>query len=175
MVQFEAFVQKRFGAEAWRALCLEAQLSDRIYLPISVYPDAEIFALVDAAVETTRKPAAELLGQFGEFLIPPLMDIYGNARMKSWQALDLLENTETTIHRVVRAREPDATPPPLDCERVSETEVAITYRSSRGLCALAQGLVRGVATFYGERIEVGESSCMHEGADSCRIWARKRD
>lgn len=175
MVQFEAFVQKSFGPEAWTAISVEARLEDRIYLPISVYPDTEILALVDAAVEATSKPAEELLGLFGEHLIPPLIETYGNSRMKSWCALQLLENTEATIHRVVRAREPDATPPQLCCERVSETEVSITYRSGRGLCALAKGLVRGVATFYGERIEVEESACMHSGDESCQIWARKRD
>lgn len=173
MVQFEAFVQKNFGAEAWRALCAETRLGDRIYLPVSVYPDAEIFALMEAAVEMTSKPAPELLGLFGEHLIPPLLETYGNPRMKSWGALDLLENTETTIHRVVRAREPDATPPQLYCERVSENEVEIAYRSARGLCALALGLVRGVATYYNEELEVHEKTCMHRGAEACLIRARK--
>ena len=175
MVEFEAFVQKNFGEETWTQLCEEAQLGGKIYLPVAVYPDEDIMALVDGAVQMTGKPASELLGLFGEHLVPPLIDIYVNLQNNDWTALDLLQNVEKTIHRIVRTRQPEASPPELRCERVSETEVSITYQSPRGLCDLAKGLTRGVATFFDERIDVEESSCMQSGDNQCLIWARKRD
>jgi predicted hydrocarbon binding protein len=175
MVQFESFVGKTFGPYAWKTILSEAKMPDRIYLPVSVYADDELFSFLEIAVELTGKPASELLELFGEHLIPPLIETYGNSRMKSWHALDLLEHVEATIHRIVRVKEPAATPPRLSSERVSETEVVIRYGSGRGLCALARGLIRGVAQHYAERIEIEESECMHRGAEACLIRARKLD
>ena len=174
MVQFEAFVEKTFDANALAEVRARANLADQLYLPISIYADEEILSLLEAAVELTGKTGSDLLEAFGHHLVAPLIETYGNARMKSWDSLELLENVETTIHRVVRAREPSATPPSLQADRISEDTVEIRYESARGLCALARGLMSGVADYYGEEIEINESECMHAGADACVISASKR-
>ena len=87
----------------------------------------------------------------------------------AWRTLDVLEHTESTIHRIVRLREPGATPPRLVCTRVSGTEVMIAYESPRRMCSLGVGLAFGLAEHYSESLDATQSQCMNEGASRCLI------
>ena len=69
----------------------------------------------------------------------------------------MLANLETTIHKVIRARDVAATPPFLGIVRNGPTSVVIRYASARRLCALARGLVAGLANHYGEQVAVTET------------------
>jgi predicted hydrocarbon binding protein len=50
--------------------------------------------------------------------------------------------------------------------------VLITYDSPRKLCAVARGIVRGVASHFGERIAIEGRRCMHRGDPHCLIAVR---
>jgi len=170
--ELQKFATNAFGVDVWHKMCDAAGVGPRVYLPVTTYPDAEAIALVGAASELSGKQADELLGAFGEYLVEPLLRTYSSLVRPDWRTLDLLEHTESTIHRIVRLRERDATPPELACERVSPGEVVIRYGSARRLCSLARGLIRGVARHYSESIEVRETMCMSSGAPRCEIRAR---
>jgi hypothetical protein len=171
--ELQKFATTAFGADVWRQVCDEAGVGPRVYLPVATYPDAEAVALVGAASRLSGKPADELLGAFGEHLVAPLVRTYSTLVRPEWRTLDLLEHVESTVHRVVRLRDPGATPPELACERASGDEVVIRYKSPRRLCALALGLIRGVARHYTESVEIRESACMHDGAPHCEIRTRR--
>jgi hypothetical protein len=128
-----------------------------------------ILALVAAASRRTGRPAAELLEDFGSFIAPTLLSVYKPFVKPHWRTLDLLENTEQTIHKVVRMKNPGAAPPQLKVSRPSRDEVMIVYTSPRRLCAVSQGIAAGVARHYGERVRVTELECMHKGHRQCRI------
>jgi hypothetical protein len=143
-----------------------------MFLTVESYPDEEAVRLVAAAARVTRKDAAAILEDFGEFITPDLMSMYGGMAHPDWRTLEFLENTETTIHRVVRARDGKASPPEIRCTRTSPREVMIIYGSARRLCALARGLVRGVAQHYGEKVRISEPDCMSRGAARCKLVVR---
>jgi hypothetical protein len=168
----EKYANTRFGPGGFARLCREAGLGDRIFLTIRLYPDDEAFALIGAASRMSSIDVHVLLEDFGAFLARDLMSMYGMLADPSWRTLDFLVNVDDTIHRVVRLRNPGAQPPELHCERVGPGEVVLHYASSRRLCDLARGLIRGVAAHYGETVSVIESDCMHRGARQCRIVAR---
>ena len=149
--ELKKYVQARHGDDTWKALLQRAGLGVSIYLPIREYPDEEVVAIVGAASEATGAPAGEILEDFGGFIAPDLLSMYRSLVKPEWRTLEFLENTEETIHRVVRIKDPSARPPELRCERVSEREVVIRYTSARRLCAVARGIVRGVAGHYGDR------------------------
>ncbi len=138
-----------------------------------VYPDADAEALLSAASALTGKPAAAILEDFGEFLAPDLLQMYGALLDPSWNITEIAENTEETIHQVVRRRDPGAHPPRLRCSRKSPEEVVITYDSPRRMCGLAKGLVRGIAAERGERVAIQEEVCMLSGDDRCEITVRR--
>ena len=173
-LQLQRFVEDKYGAAGWQELERRAGLERQVITAVQSYPDDDIVRLVAAAVGLTGVPANDLLEAFGEFLVPTYLSVYGSLVKPSWRTLDLLEHTEHTIHRVVRVRQPGATPPELSVERTSKTEVVVTYGSQRRLCAVARGIIKGVAAHFGERVQLSERSCMLRGADSCRISVRQQ-
>ena len=86
--------------------------------------------------------------------------------------LEFLCNVEDTIHATVRRRNMGAEPPQIKCAPSGQDEVTIVYTSQRKLCALARGLIRGVANSYRDQVSITESSCMLTGASQCKLIVR---
>jgi predicted hydrocarbon binding protein len=170
--RLKQFVDAQMGEEAWPALLAASGIGDKIYLASSSYPDAEIMALVQAASAKTGLEAAALLEAFGEFLVPAYLGMYGHLVKPEWRALDLIEHTEETIHKVVRVRNPGALPPVLHTTRVSPSEIRLEYGSERRLCAVARGIMKGVASHYKELLQIDESACMLRGAAKCVLHVK---
>ncbi len=173
-LQLQRFVESRYGADGWQELNRRAGLDKRVFTAVQSYPDGDIVRLVTEAVGLTGLPAATLLEAFGQFLVPTYLSVYGSLVKPAWRTLDLIEHTEHTIHRVVRARQPGAAPPELSVERVSKNEVVVTYGSQRRLCAVARGIIQGVADHFAETVVVSERTCMLRGSDVCRISVRQQ-
>ena len=74
--ELQKFVLARHGRPVWLELLKGAGLGSKNYLASQQYPDADIAALVTQAVTMTGKPASELLEDFGEFMVPDLIDMY---------------------------------------------------------------------------------------------------
>ena len=166
-LELRNFVVQQHGEAAWRTLTDQAGLSDEIYTPLRSYPDEQIMALVSEAVRLTGAEPTALLEGFGEFLAPRYIALYGKLLKPEWRTLDVLENAENTIHRVVRMREPGALPPRLQAQRTSPTSISMTYDSPRKLCAVARGIARGIARHFGEQLSVSDERCMLRGDRTC--------
>jgi hypothetical protein len=69
-----------------------------------------------------------VLEDFGVFIDPPLMNMYGHLIPAEWKTLDEIEKTEETVHHVVRVQTPGAKPPVLHAIRRSEDEVVLILR-----------------------------------------------
>jgi hypothetical protein len=170
--ELKKLVDRTLGGNTWRQLLQDAGLDTKIYMPIGEYPDADAAAIISAAATRTGKPTRLILEEFGEFVAPDLVSLFRHMVPPEWRTLELLENTEDTIHRVVRLRNPSARPPRLKTERLGE-EVVITYASARRMCGVAVGIVRGLARYYGETVEIHELACMLEDAPECMIRVRR--
>lgn len=170
--ELQKYVVTKLGEDAWSALKREAGVAREQYDPLEIYPDAEVGALVSAASHQTGLPAETLLEDFGAFIAPDLLEMYWAAVQPEWRTLDLLENTEKAIHDVVRISQKGATPPYLNARRTSPDEVTIVYTSARRLCAVAKGIVRGVAAHYGESVSIAEPDCMLRGDEHCTLHVR---
>ncbi|MCI0652844.1 MAG: heme NO-binding domain-containing protein [Planctomycetes bacterium] len=170
------YLQARHGPEGWQRLLEQAGASTSLgYVRVGYYPDEEFIAIVAAASSKTGAAIDAIYEDFGASVAPDLLMLYPRLVNPEWRTLDVLFNTESTIHRVVRARNKGAQPPAINCTRPSPDRVVITYTSPRKLCALARGLVRGVARHYGERVEIFESECMLRGGNACKIAVQVKD
>ena len=138
-----------------------------------MYPDEEIGRLVASASQVLGADPTVILESFGKAIVPGLVSIYGMSLKPQWKTLDVLENVETTIHTAVRRRDPGATPAALESHRHGPHEVEIVYRSPRMLCALAKGIVFGVAEHFKERVSLTETTCMLRGGKCCRLVVTK--
>jgi predicted hydrocarbon binding protein len=172
--ELQKFVGHTLGPQAWPELAADAGLGRPTFLATAAYPDDQLTALVMAAVRRTGIPAPQLLAQFGEFIVPDLVKVFGAFVKREWTALDLLEHTELVIHKAVRLQTQYADPPQLRITRVSPAQVRIEYSSPRRLCAVAKGIMRGVAKHYGETLAIDESTCMLTGAAACTLTATRR-
>lgn len=170
--ELKKYVVTKLGDQAWDALLTESGLGFKTYLATSQYPDGEVVSLVETASKVTKQPASAILEDFGAFIVPDLAKVYGALMRPEWKTLDVLENVEKVIHEVIRRQDPNAKPPRLVCTRVSAGEVRITYTSSRKLCSVAKGIIAGLASLYGEKVAIEETSCMHQGAAACTMTVR---
>jgi len=165
--ELKKFVKAQYGSDVWNELVHTAGLEKKEYVFSQAYPDKDVLAIVAAASDKLGKPAQAVLEDFGKFIVPDLIGLYGGYIDPEWRTLDLLENTEKTIHCVVRAANLGAIPPNLTGGRRGPNEVAIIYNSKRKMCGFAKGIIRGIADHYGEEVSISEGSCMLEGASSC--------
>jgi predicted hydrocarbon binding protein len=172
--ELKQYVVSRLGAAAWGTLLEKAGMPGRVFMPGQEYPDADAVALVSTASAIIGEPAQGILEDFGEFIAPALMEMYGSLIPKEWRTLDVIEHTEETIHTVVRRRNPGAHPPELRCQRLDPDEVVVVYSSPRKMCAVAKGIARGMARHFKETVTVSERSCMLAGARECRISVQRQ-
>ena len=170
--ELKKFVVARVGPDAWNKVVAESGLGDKMFLPNQVYNDGDLVALVTAASKLTGIPAAALEEAFGEFIAPELLRMYQAQVNPAWRTLDVVEKTEGVVHRAVRLKVPGAQPPRLVTTRTSPTEVVLEYTSTRKMCPVAIGIIKGVGRHYKEDIKVIESECMLKGAPRCLITTR---
>jgi hypothetical protein len=171
-VELKKYVVQRLGAETWNQLLTHAGMPGKAYLPREVYPDEEAGKLLASASQLTGKPAGDILEDFGEFIAPDLLAMYGAQVNPQWRTLEVLEHTEETIHRLVRTKQEGAKPPELRAERVGPDEVLVRYTSPRRMCGLAKGIAKGLGRHYQQTIAVREPSCMLKGDAECAIYVR---
>lgn len=167
--ELKEYVVTQFESITWLQIMRKSGVGYKNYWPAYMYPDEEMFALINTASEVTRTDKEDFLEDFGIFLTPRLMDMYADLINPKWNTLDLIQHTESRIHTAVRAKDLEAKPPQLSVNRVSKDIVTINYRSSRKLCSLLKGIAQGVASHYNEQIKVTETSCMHKHNSHCTI------
>jgi hypothetical protein len=76
------------------------------------------------------------------------------------------------IHPEVRKLYPGAQTPVFDFDTSLPDMLRIGYNSPRRLCALAEGFMHGAAGYFGQQLDIGQSQCMHHGADRCIFHVR---
>ena len=169
--ELRKYVDAALGPAVWEELLREVGL-EKMFLPLNSYPDAELMALVSAVATRTSLPVQGILEGFGTFIAPSLLNMHRALIKPGWRTLDVIEHTESTIHRVVRLTNGGAEPPRLVTHRAGANEVVIVYSSPRKMCAVVKGIALGLAGQFNERISVAESSCQLNGAAACIITVR---
>lgn len=169
--QFRGYVVARYGRDAWtNAIRTSGSSLPERPPPLDVMvPDEDLVAVMLAVASAGGTDISSLLGAFGEFLAPGLLRIYAPLIRSDWRTLDVIEHVEQQIHTAVRLRDREAHPPYLAAQRRSPTEVHVVYTSPRRLCALAEGIVRGLAEQFGERVAVMQPECMLRGDARCLL------
>lgn len=170
--QLKEFTLAAYGTEAWLQM-LASVPGRKVYYVSEDYPDEELEQLLGTASSLTGRPRDDLLLDFGGFIVPGLLNLYGVLLDRRWDLLEILENIEGTIHRVVRLRHPGARPPYLSTVRSGQDEVKILYNSPRRMCALGKGIIQGLQSHYGERLHISDETCMHQGDELCTIVVRR--
>lgn len=149
----EEAVTEMYSADVWDDL-LDAADLDGSYTAIENYDDAELLTLVGVAAEATGIPPSELVPVLGRSAFKFLSGRHPEFLAEGADLFQFLESVDTIIHPEVMKLHPGASPPRFSCERISDQQLRVTYRSDRCLGALAVGLVQGAADHFGEAVNV---------------------
>jgi hypothetical protein len=167
------YVQTQYDHSTWIKLVELSGLDSGDFSHKEVYPDEHMYALVGQAAEMTGIPAGELHEKFGEYLVPDLMYMYQKYINPDWRTLEMLENTEFSLHNQVRREHPENSPPVLQVERLNEHELLIKYVSPRRMGGLAVGIVRGLAVYYDEADRIDVLPTSSENGERVQIHVRR--
>lgn len=162
-------VEDRFGADVWDD-AIDLAGVDGVYTWLGTYPDADLHALVRALSVLLGRTAGEVLVLVGRGGFASLAAHHGAvlAGLDGWRAL--LSSLDGIIHPEARVVHPDATPPQfVELGGTAGEPMRVEYRSGRGLCALAEGLVLGVGDWFGTPLTVAHRLCTHRGDATCVI------
>jgi hypothetical protein len=164
----EDVISAERGAEAWDDLLDELGL-DGAYTSLGSYPDEDFLRLLDGVARLGGRSRDEVITRFGEQALPRLAAHYpaffdGHRTTRSF-----LLTLNDIIHPEVRKLYPGADVPTFEYADTGDGGLALTYRSGRQLCALAEGFIAGAARHFGEAVVVAHDQCMNRGGDCCLI------
>lgn len=157
----EEAVVHLYSEDVWDDL-LEAADVDGHYTSLGDYPDADLAALVGAACPMTGMGPDDLVRTLGQHAFPHLAERYPELVDEASGTHDFLRRVNDIIHPEVLKLHPDAKPPEFDFEDRPDGVLRITYRSTRRLGVLAEGLILGAGIRFDEHVEVHTVSGLGE-------------
>lgn len=123
-----------------------------IFSPLEDVEDSKAKGMVDYIGSAVGMGKAEIWGKMGEENIKTFSQNYPGF-FRHENAYSFLKSMND-VHAIVMKRFKGATPPVLDMEMVSPTQVMFIYRSKRGMGDYLAGLLKGVAAYFREDIRI---------------------
>lgn len=151
---FKTYLDDFLGEDAWGDVIACAGLDRKTYLPVALYPDAEMEALLEAAVEATGLRRDDLLADFGEWVIGPLVRMYQAMIPAEWGTQALLLNMQAIHERVLKLKDPAAQAPNIQVRQCGEDTLEIHYASHRNMAPMILGAVKGLAEHFQETAQL---------------------
>ena len=151
----EEVVKSTGGPEVWTQVLRDMELDEfTVFSAMGDVPDPIVLGLVEYSAKNLGIPLEAAFDAFGihwsTVYAPRVYEMYFE---QSKSARDFLLSM-ADVHRMVTRRIAQARPPRFEYREEGEDRMTMTYDSSRGLVALMPGLVRGVAQYYEEELEV---------------------
>lgn len=177
---FLDLVESNAGADGVEKVRTLAQIPvDRVFRIGDVYGDDEfqrLFAATCTVLSVTPEKAYELFAD----------QFFKDATVRFGKWFALAKNSydflvfQTTIHNtfasgVVDPDQRQAVQDKTSIVKVSDRYLITHYRSPNKLCGLYRALGLWVANYYGDRVEMTESKCLHSGDSECEIHVKWLD
>ncbi len=162
----EEAVRREFGPDVWDDLLDEANVQGA-YTSLGNYSDEEIVALVSTAATKLKLSNGDVLRWFGERAMPILKEKYPTLFQNHSSARNFVLSVNSIIHPEVRKLYSGASCPFFHFREGENGSVMMGYESSRKMCDLADGFVRGASKIFCEEVEINHQTCMNHGAEKC--------
>jgi hypothetical protein len=120
------------------------------YASVGTYDHNELLQLVNKLAEKTNTPADALVCAFGEHLAGRFATLFPSFFNESACMFDFIKSLDNHIHIEVHSVYPDAELPKFSFDDTDPSCLIIEYESSKGLSALAHGLMQGVLKYYND-------------------------
>ena len=167
----EDAITAEHGAETWDRLVTSSGV-DGAYTSLGDYPDDEFYRLIKVGADDLGVSERELTRHLGHSALLALGARYPGFFEPHTRALDFVLTINDVIHPEVRKLHREADPPQFDFSLTADGDLVVEYHSRRRLCALAEGMLRGAGTYYGDDVVVGHDLCREEGDSRCVLRCR---
>ncbi len=162
--EFMEMVEDRFSPDVLDDILDSPDVdSDGAYTSVGYYDHHDMVKMVVALSKRVDVPVDDLIEAFGEHMFGILIGKYPMLKAGNECTLDFLETVDSTVHREVLKLYPQAELPKFDSQRLGDDHLLMAYRSKRPFSLLALGLIKGCASYYGEKLEISHQSEDHDG------------
>lgn len=170
----EERVEGEGGPAAWDDLLDSAEV-DGGYSAIGDYPTGELASLVGARARVLDCSELDALRDFGHGALLSLAGKFPAFFTPHERTRDFLLTLNDVIHPQVRKLHASARPPEFDFTVIGDDQLRMVYRSDRQLCGMAEGMIAGAATHFGQHVEIVQDQCVLAGADACVLHCTFHD
>lgn len=140
--EFLDLVEIKFGLEMVDDIITEAQLPNQgVYTAVGTYSFSEMLHLLQALSKNTGISIDNLLLIYGEHFFSIIETIYPGVLATYKDPIEMLSSIENHIHVEVKKIYPDAELPSFIVEQKTESNLVMTYKSSRAMHHFGLGLM----------------------------------
>lgn len=161
-------VEEHLGPDAWDDAIDRSQV-DGAYTSLGNYPDSDLHRIAGSVGDATDMSPNDVLVFAGRHGFRHLASrhSYLIAEYPGWQ--QVVAHLDDIIHPEVEKIYAGADAPSFTIVESGETSLTMVYRSKRQLCALAEGLLRGLGEWFERELSVTHIGCAHRGDDDCTL------
>ena len=153
--EFLEMAENRFSTQTIKQLIEQADLPSKgIYTSVGTYDYHEMVTLVTHLSGLVGNSVPDLLKEFGRYLLKRFAAKFPHFFEGISSTLDFLPRVESFVHLEVKKLYPDAELPTFSCVLPKPGQLEMTYRSTRNLPDLAEGLILGCAEYFGESLAI---------------------
>jgi len=144
----EEMVREKYGEDLWSEVA-----GGKNFPPTENVDDSVVLSILSGLCIRTGKTLDTIAEEFGRYWIGVYSQrLYKNFFIEAENARDFILKVDE-IHQIM-TKNVDTKPPRFMYEWKDEATLIMRYESERKLIDLAVGLLKGVAEYYGEDIDV---------------------
>jgi hypothetical protein len=162
----EDVVRREHGDVEWDEVVTAAGVTGA-YTSLGSYPDQELQRIAEVVAARNAMDASGVVRHVGHRGIATLAERYPQFFEPHATLRSFLLSLNAIIHPEVRKLYPGAEVPDFEISGPEAHILELAYRSDRGRCDLAEGLILGAAEHYREAVELSQPRCVHRGDDQC--------
>ncbi len=164
--EFLEMVASNYGLETVDIIIENCNLpSGGAYTSVGTYEFNEMVSLISELSKETGLTQEKLLFSFGHYLFGGLISAHPEVVASYRNPMGLLYGIEDHIHVHVRKLYPDAELPRFKILSKTENSLEMIYISSRGLYALAHGLIEKTFEHFGKKVKVDYKLLKENGTE----------
>jgi hypothetical protein len=147
------------GDAEWRGLVQSEGLSERHFIGVEYYPDADTIRLVELISERLDWSMSDTLYRLGRYWIDFAgASAYGRALQMAGGDLETFISNLDRMHASIKSNMPKAQLPSFDVVASDADSIQVLYHSERsGLATFVAGILSAVAERFGEPVEISHA------------------
>lgn len=164
----EGFITDTFGEDSLEDIIANSDLeTTEPFVGPGTYPDSDLIEIVKKSSEKFDMTVDEFMKELGCYTFDKLAERFPNFVEPYNHPKPFLKTVENVIHVEVRKLYQDTRLPTFQYAEPSDKELIITYYSERKFYALMEGLIEGVADYFGVPIEQSHKIYENNGKELC--------